>query len=82
MATVKNTAPEMVSVYVPKIPGEHPSLWVAINGKSWNIPRGKRVEVPAKVAKLIQNCESNAQVADAYAEEKRRELLDQEKKFF
>ena len=82
MATVKNAAPETVSVYIPKIPGAQPSLWVALNGQSWNIPRGKRVEVPAKVAKLIQHCEANAQVADAYADEKRRELADQEKKFF
>lgn len=82
MATVKNAAPEMVSVYVPKIPGAQPSLWVALNGKSWNIPRGKRVEVPANIAKLIQRGEANAQIADAYADAKRRELTEQEKKLF
>lgn len=64
----------MVSVYVPKIPGEDPTLFVGLNGRSWSIPRGKRVEVPEDVARIVEEAERNAQIADAYSDEKRREM--------
>lgn len=64
----------MVSVYVPKIPGEDPTLFVGLNGRSWSIPRGKRVEVPEDVARIVEEAERNAQIADAYSAEKRKEM--------
>ena len=80
MATVK-TAKDTVSVFIPKIPGEAPSLWVGLNGKSWSIPRGKRVEVPVEVAAIIERRERTMQHADEFAEGKRAELEDMIKKF-
>ena len=71
------TAPKkenMVSVYVPKISGEDPTLFVGLNGKSWSIPRGKRVEVPADVARIVEESERNAQIADEYSDGKRKEM--------
>lgn len=71
------TAPKkenMVSVYVPKISGEDPTLFVGLNGKSWSIPRGKRVEVPADVARIVEESERNAQIADEFSDVKRKEM--------
>ena len=75
MATAKTgtNKSETVSVFVPKIPGGMPSMWVGINGKSWNIPCGKRTNVPAYVAAIIHRRERNMQVAEEYAAEKQRE---------
>lgn len=72
MATAKKE--NMVSVYVPKISGEDPTLFVGLNGKSWSIPRGKRVEVPADVARIIEEAERNAQIADEFSDVKRKEM--------
>lgn len=72
MAAAKNE--KMVSVYVPKIPGEDPTLFVGLNGRSWSIPRGKHVDVPADVARIVEESERNAQIADAYSDEKRKEM--------
>lgn len=74
MATVKNSNAEMVSVYVPKISGEDPTLFVGLNGKSWSIPRGKRVEVPIDVARIVEESEKNAQIADEFSDEKRKDM--------
>lgn len=73
MATVPKKE-NMVSVYVPKISGEDPTLFVGLNGKSWSIPRGKRVEVPADVARIIEEAERNAQIADEFSDVKRKEM--------
>ena len=72
MATPKKE--NMVSVYVPKISGEDPTLFVGLNGKSWSIPRGKRVEVPADVARIVEEAERNAQIADEFSDIKRKEM--------
>jgi hypothetical protein len=64
----------MVSIFVPKVAGEDPILWVGLNGQSWSIPRGKRIEVPKDVAEIVYQRESNMQIADEYADEKRRDL--------
>lgn len=72
MATTKKG--DMVSIFVPKVAGEDPILWVGLNGQSWSIPRGKRVEVPKDVADIVFQREQNMQMADEYADEKRRDL--------
>ena len=72
MATAKKE--NMVSVYVPKVSGEDPTMFVGLNGKSWSIPRGKRVEVPADVARIIEEAERNAQIADEFSDVKRKEM--------
>ena len=33
--------------------GQKQSLWVGLNGKTYNIPRGKPVELPAAVWEII-----------------------------
>ena len=73
MATIAKKE-NTVSVYVPKISGEDPTLFVGLNGQSWSIPRGKRVEVPADVARIIEEAERNAQIADEYSDGKRKEM--------
>ena len=69
---IKDPMMEKVMVHVPKIPGEDPMLYVGLNGKGWNIPRGKSVEVPKPVADIITQSQICASIADAYTEEKQK----------
>lgn len=73
MATVKTPA-KTVSVMLPKISGEDQTVFVGHNGKSWMIPRGKRVEVPDYVADIIFEAERNANAADDYSDAKRKDM--------
>lgn len=53
----KNATPvneEKVTVFVDKESGEPPMLFVGINGKNWQIPRGKSVQVPKSVADMVE----------------------------
>ena len=50
-ATLSNE--ERVSVFVEKESGEPPMLFVGINGKNWQIPRGKSVQVPKAVKDMV-----------------------------
>jgi len=71
MATVnKDPMKEKVTVFVHKISGEDPMLYVGLNGKAWNIPRGVSVEVPKPVAEIIKESQVCASVADSYSTEK------------
>lgn len=45
---------ELVTVFVDKESGEPPMLFVGINGKNWQIPRGKSVQVPKSVARMVE----------------------------
>ena len=52
--TVTDPMKELVTRVVPYAPaGEQQSLWVCLNGKPYNIPRGKAVEMPAPVWEII-----------------------------
>lgn len=73
MATVKTETP-LVSVFVPKVPGEEPILWVGVNGRPWSIPRGKRVEVPDYVARIVFQRDENTQIAEEYAARKHDDM--------
>jgi len=49
--SVKAPVEEMETIFVPKAGrGEDEVFVVGINGKNYNIPRGKNVSVPAAVA--------------------------------
>lgn len=73
MATVnKDPMQEKVTVFVPKIPGDDPMLYVGLNGKGWNIPRGMNVEVPKPVADIIAQSQKNAGIVDAFSRDKQR----------
>lgn len=56
MAATKTEKPaaKMVPVFIERASGEDPFVWVGVNGKSWSIPRGKTVEVPEHVAKVLE----------------------------
>ena len=58
----------MESVLVPKVSGEDDTLFVSLNGRTYLIPRGKRVEVPKPVADIIHASEDARANADEYAE--------------
>ena len=74
MATTKTpeTKPVMETVFVPKIPGEDDSVFVGINGKSWQIPRGKSCEVPAYVADMLRERQRKQEAAEDYSEAEKK----------
>lgn len=57
--TTKNEtkSPKMVKIKIPLTKTEKEDVYVAVNGKSYLIKRGKTVEVPASVAEVLQNRE-------------------------
>ena len=70
----KTASAEMRNVFLPRISGEEDTVFVGLNGRSWQIPRGKRVEVPAAVAAVLDEAERNARIAGAYAQARQREM--------
>ena len=74
-ATTKATkTEELVEVYLPKIPGEAPVKYVAINGVAYNIPRGKMNKVPAKVARMLNRAQTAADEADMFSAEEKKKM--------
>lgn len=71
MATKSNV--KTVSIMLPVEVGGQPTEWVALNGKSWNIPRGVRVDVPEDVANILFNKEKNKAVQRQYEDQKQQE---------
>lgn len=63
---------EKVSVLLPKVSGEDPNQFVAVNGQSFLIPRGKRVEVPKAIALVLEESERMREQSDEYSEEEIR----------
>lgn len=80
MATTKTEAKpvnkEMVSVFIPKMSGEDQMFFVGLNGKNWNIPRGKSVQVPKAVANIVEQHNRAQETLDKYREE-RQKLMHQ-----
>lgn len=76
MANTRISAPnpmeEMVTVHIPKVSGEDRMFYVGLNGKGWNIPRGKNVQVPKPVADIIERHNLANERADKYKEERQR----------
>ena len=70
--TEKNV--QKVTVFLPKIAGEDTTVFVGLNGKAWQIPRGKKVEVPAAVAEILNAAERNRQQADEYADTEKNKM--------
>jgi hypothetical protein len=69
-ATAKNTNPEeVVSVYLPS-EGIGPFLEGALNGVNFRIPTGTMVEVPKRIARILQESRrelmTGARAAEAY----------------
>ncbi|MBE5774327.1 MAG: hypothetical protein E7337_10385 [Clostridiales bacterium] len=62
------------TVFIPRVSGEEDTVFVGLNGRSWQIPRGKKVEVPAPVAKILAESEHNARIAGEYAKARQKEM--------
>ena len=75
---VSNNNPdeEMVYVSLPKIPGEAPIKYVAVNGKAWNIPLGKRWKVPKYVADSIDRADNAQEEADEFSKEEQKKMTE------
>lgn len=70
MAAKTTTPPvveERVTVFVEKESGEPPMLFVGINGKNWQIPRGKSVQVPKSVADMVNARQRMKRFRDEYS---------------
>lgn len=68
--TTPPVAEERVTVFVEKESGEPPMLFVGINGKNWQIPRGKSVEVPKSVANIVEARKRMKRFRDEYSTRK------------
>ncbi len=52
----KGMGEELVPVYIPKLhDGSDETQFVSVNGRDFLIQRGKRVEVPACVAEVLEH---------------------------
>ena len=65
-APVKANKPKMVTIKLPLTRKEQDDVFVAVNGKSFLITRGKEVEVPEYVAKVLKNKEDMLAEAMAF----------------
>lgn len=68
------SAEQMVEVFLPKVPGEAPYQYVGVNGKAWQIPRGKKTQVPEYVAKVLEDCQKAQDAADEYSAEEQKKM--------
>ena len=53
-------------VCIPYIRGEATHKFVAINGKTYQIEKGKEMYVPCGVAEILRNSENEMRYADEY----------------
>lgn len=75
-AEFDTNAEEMVEVFVPKSPGEEPTKYVGVNGRAWQIPRGKRTKVPKAVALVLERAQAAQDEADRFSEEEQKKMLE------
>lgn len=60
---------QLVTVYLPRATGKEENfLFVALNGKGYNIMRGQQVMVPKPVADIIAERERQIDRRDSYAD--------------
>ena len=58
---------EMVEVRLPKAPKTEPNFqFVGVNGKTFQVPKGKTVKVPKPVAEVLANAEAAKLAAEEY----------------
>lgn len=75
MAEKKITGDETVTIFVPRIPGGPEMMFVALNGKAYNIPRGTATEVPKDVANIFYMSVQAEENAWKQSEEFQRDML-------
>ena len=57
-------------VLLPRAPeNEQKFEFVCVNGRTFQVPKGKRVEVPLPVAEVIENAQMQMEQADRESEE-------------
>lgn len=59
---------KMVSIRLPLTKEDTRPVYVRVNGRKWGIPRGKKVEVPACVAEVLEHAEAQMLEAIQYSE--------------
>lgn len=79
MAAKKSEAPaneneRKVTLVIPRDPGGEQMMFIALNGKAYNIPRGKPVEVPKAVAEIYYRSIQAEEISYAYSDEQQREM--------
>ena len=58
---------KMVEVRLPKAPKTEQNFqFVGVNGKTFQVPRGKTVSVPSPVAEVIANSEAAKEAAEEF----------------
>ena len=58
---------EMVEVRLPKAPKTEQNFqFVGVNGKTFQVPRGKSVKVPKPVTQVLANAEAAKTAAEEY----------------
>lgn len=72
--TTTNVKEETVEVFVPKVPGESPTVWVSVNGKSWQFPRGKKTPLPKYVADVLERSERFKEAAEQFSDEEQKKM--------
>lgn len=79
MAEVK-TGAKTETVFLPRASEtEQQFEFVGVNGKFYQVPRGKSVEVPAEVAEVLRNKQfAEAQLAESISEAKKLDTKPKE----
>ena len=66
MANKKNATEQMVTIRLPLTNTLKDDVFVSVNNCTWQIQRGKTVEVPACVAEVLRHSEEMAEEAIRY----------------
>lgn len=64
----KTKADELVTIKLPRIPGEDDRVYVSVNDKSWIIKRGYEVQVPFCAYDVIRRSDIAEDVAVNFKE--------------
>ena len=63
------TTEKLVKVRIPKTKDNQDDVFVSVNDRTWQIQRGKEVEVPECVAEVLLHQQEMEEIALAYEEE-------------
>jgi hypothetical protein len=74
MAEEIKTTQKMVTIRIPRTRTEQDDVFVAVNGKKYQIKRGYDVKVPESVAKVIQRKEKALEAAMNYEEKAKQNI--------
>ena len=75
-AEPKKAEEELVTVFVPYIPGDDPEVTVIINGYITKFRKGETVQVKKNVAEVLENANQMAKVAQKNKEKFREQVRE------